>query len=110
MRQEVERKIARAFIREAIKQGYAINIDNGAGDTENGYELPEPSRDAAAILKAMFATDDERLYLFKAGAAEPCGWCWFVYGNDGWDVITDYTTNLEPLMGPANKLSEKYGD
>lgn len=36
------------------------------------------------------------------------GWVYVVMGNDGWDVISDYTTNLEPLMSGANRLAEKY--
>jgi hypothetical protein len=36
------------------------------------------------------------------------GWVLFIYGNDGWDVISDYTCNLEPIMGPANELSEQH--
>lgn len=32
-----------------------------------------------------------------------------VYGNDGWDVISDYSIDLEPLMeGEVKRLIEKY--
>jgi hypothetical protein len=37
------------------------------------------------------------------------GWVRFVYGNDGWDVVSDYTTNLEPHMKNADKLADYYG-
>ena len=38
------------------------------------------------------------------------GWVWFVYGNDGYDVISDYTANekIEALMVNVNKLADKY--
>jgi hypothetical protein len=102
MRQRVEKMIARRLIRDAISAGYTINVYNG-GDTN---ELPEPSDNLKTILGAMFATDDERLLLYKEGRR--CGWVWFVYGNDGWDVISDYTTNLEHIMDGANKVSQRY--
>jgi len=31
---------------------------------------------------------------------------YFVLGNSGWDVISDYTTNLEALLAGANALAE----
>jgi hypothetical protein len=30
-----------------------------------------------------------------------------VYGNDGYDVISDYTVNLEDHLTEAHKLSEE---
>lgn len=100
LRQQVERKIAGAFISEAIKQGYSMTVNNG-GDTD---EI-EPTADKRTILDAMFATDDEHLIVYAGG--KRIGWVRFIYGNGGWDVISDYTTNLEHLMGPANTLAAK---
>ena len=102
MRQEVERKIAAAFITAALAAGYTINIHNGG----SGPELPQPSSDKEVILAAMFATDDEHLMVYKDG--KQIGWVYFVYGNSGWDVISDYSTNLGPLMAEADKISEMY--
>lgn len=104
MRQHVERQIARRFLLDALAAGYRVNIDNG-GDT---YELPEPSDTLKIILDAMFAADDDRLYLFKPGADKPFAWIWFVYGNSGWDVISDHTTNIRALVERASKLADKY--
>lgn len=36
----------------------------------------------------------------------PIGWVRFVYGNDGHDVISDYTTNLESVLEPINAYAE----
>lgn len=99
MRQEVERKIAAAFVREAIKAGYTMTVDYGDGESEHHSKI-------TAVLAAMFLGDDDRVYLYKNN--QRVGWVWFVYGNDGWDVISDYTTNLENLMGPAQKISDHY--
>jgi hypothetical protein len=103
MRQEVERKIATAFIKSALDADYEISINNGGDEDET-----EPLFDQTSILNAMFQTDEEHLYLWKN--SKIVGWVFFVYGNDGWDVISDYTTNLEPLMAEANKISEYYSD
>jgi len=99
-RQSIEKRIARKFVRIALAAGFAISLDNGGDDFEF-----ENSTNFRHIIGEMFATDDERLYLSKDG--NRCGWVWFVYGNDGWDVICDYTTNLEELMPEVEKLSDK---
>ncbi len=88
MRQEVECKIAKAFVKAAIKDEYAITVDYGDG----------PSNylgSTKAVLAAMFQGDEDHQ---------------FIYGNDGWDVISDYSVNLEYLMGPANVISKQYED
>lgn len=103
-RQAIERHIAELFIDSAIAAGYAINVDNGGDD----YELADASTCKTDILKAMFATDDERLYIFEKGKRERFGWALFVYGNDGYDVIADYTTNLETLMTAVNEYTDKH--
>ena len=103
MRQEVERKIATAFVTEAIKAGFVLTVDYGDGESKR-------FRTIESVLAAMFQGDDDRVYVYNPTNNQRVGWCWFVYGNDGWDVISDYTVNLEPLMGPANKISEHYSD
>jgi hypothetical protein len=107
MRQRVEKIIVRAVVNAAVAAGYSVAVDNG------GDEYEYKGADRRACLATMFATDDERLYLFTAeqaarGFKRSAGWVYFVYGNSGWDVISDYTTNLENLLAPALKLAEKY--
>lgn len=101
MRQEVERKIAEATVNSLLQAGFAISVDNGG----NEYELAS-SKDSAAILAAMFLCDEDRLYTHRDGESDPFGWVYFVYGNDGWDVINDYTVNLEQYVGDGSKADE----
>ncbi len=103
MRQEVERKIATAFVKAAVNVGYAIAVDYGDGESKR-------LTSAKTILAEMFQGDEDRLYLYNDMQGKPIGWVYFVYGNDGWDVISDYTVNLEYLMGPANAISKQYED
>ncbi|OYW73583.1 MAG: hypothetical protein B7Z37_20955 [Verrucomicrobia bacterium 12-59-8] len=99
-RQRIEKQIARLFLRTALAAGYAVSLDNGGEDFEF-----ENSTNLKYIIGKMFATDEERLYLSKNG--KRVGWVLLVYGNDGYDVICDYTTNLEHLMPEVEKLSDK---
>jgi hypothetical protein len=116
-RQMIEKRIARRFILDAIHAGYWLNVYNG-GDTN---ELPKPSNKAKEVLAAMFATDEETLLVYRKATVENegrtpkpglirFGWVHLVYGNDGYDVIGDYTCNLDDLglMKGANELSDKY--
>ena len=102
-RQRIEREIVTAVVQAAHEQGFTFMINNGGDDDEeiatSGIE---------ETLKEMFATDEERLFLVKDGRW--FGWVLFVYGNDGWDVISDYTTKLDDigLLKNAEKISEKY--
>lgn len=101
MRQTVERKIARKLIKDALVAGYSLGVNNGGDEDEIGS-----STDAKAVLNAMFATDQDHLIFYRDN--KRIGWALFVYGNDGWDVISDYTTNLEAVMAGAQKISEQY--
>lgn len=108
-RQAIERKIVRSFAKEMIAAGFTIRIDNG-GDS---YETPHLNR-IGLISKAIMATDEERLYVFRkeadgTNAKKPFAWAFFVYGNDGWDVMSDYTTNLDGLMPLTQAMIDKEG-
>lgn len=105
LRQRLERTIARRVVLDALAAGYTLSVNNG-GDED---EIPPQSK-ARPVLSAMFATDCEHLKMWKTGAAGTVcvGWVFFVYGNDGWDVVNDYTTNLDPIMAGADRLAELY--
>lgn len=101
--QRVERVIVRRIIHDALRAGYALNVFNDDG---YDYELPEPSTKTKSILDAMFATDEEWLWFFRDN--KRVGWVFFVYGNSGWYVISDYSTNLESVLEGANKLVNRF--
>lgn len=96
----LEEKIAARVVRTFLRAGHMISVCDGE-------EYPiKRATDEAAILAAMFSTDVDRLLVRKVGAergAPPLGWVLFVYGNDGVDVISDYTESLEPLMRGINE-------
>jgi len=100
-RQRIEKEIASIVVHDAIAAGFTLSVVNGGDD----YEI-ENCGDAVKILETMFLTDDERLYFVRDG--KNVGWVYFVYGEEGWDVICDYTVNLEEHLKRASELSEEY--
>lgn len=95
MRIEVEKKIISALVKQSIEAGYLITVHNGEEDTI------EHSISHDDIMKSIMTTDEEWLYMYKPGEKNYFGWVYLVYGNDGWDVISDYTTNLEHIWYDA---------
>ncbi len=105
-RQAIEKKIARRLIREALKAGLFISV-------HNGEELViKRSRSVTAILDVMFSVDEEKLFFYSSLTSLRIGIVFLVYGNDGWDVINDYSVNatLDPIMAEVGKLQDRIAD
>lgn len=98
----LECRIVRKTVDAFLKAGYALNVNNGGDDDE----LEKPTTHKPTILKALREADEDYLKVFAPtdylDAWNYKGWVRFVYGNDGWDVISDYTTNLEAALKPVN--------
>ena len=95
----MERQIVRKVIDDALGAGYTLSVFDGEEETLTD------NADAQRIFDAMFTTDDDRLYFLKGGAQ--VGWVHFIYGESGWDVISDYTTRLEMVLDGASILSDQ---
>jgi hypothetical protein len=95
-RQEIELKIIKTFLEDAAKEGYYFTVDNGE------EIILRTTQDIPLVMANVRSVDDELLYFSKKEGhkdyAKMFGWVRLVYGNSGWDVITDNTTNLEPIM------------
>jgi hypothetical protein len=105
LRQELERRIARAAIRGLLAAGFEVSVFDGEEEALPRTDNP------GAILAAMMTTDEDYLIAHKPGAPNVrggAGWVRFIYGNDGWDVINDYTVNLEAALTQAHKIAERY--
>jgi len=96
-RQKIERKVVRAILAKAKKEGYAIAIDNG----EERIRL---SGTIKSMLEQCFSVDEEAIILKKDGKRSTI---FLVYGNSGHDVITDYSTSLEEFLAPIEALCQK---
>ncbi|MGK9451963.1 hypothetical protein [Acidithiobacillus caldus] len=100
---KTEKKIAISTTSDLIAADYKIAVFDGE-------EISlEASDNAEAILAAMFATDEEYLYAMAHvdGELQRVGWVRFIYGNNGFDVINDCTTNLEGALTDTLALAER---
>jgi multidrug efflux pump subunit AcrA (membrane-fusion protein) len=101
VRARIEAQIARRVVESAIAKGYSVSVDDGEEITLSR------SRDVDAILNAMWTTDEDRLYI-NLPNAKRLGMIYFVYGNEGFDVINDYSVSLEePFMSEVNAWVER---
>ena len=103
----LEKRIARRVVRDLLAAGYEITVNNGGDKNEIPY-----SQDFREIINAMFATDEEHLIVrtwidFGGTRQGQQSFVFFVYGNDGWDVVNDYGVSLEPIMKPINDWTDR---
>jgi hypothetical protein len=84
---------------------------------ERGYD-PDATRIKAVPATAADMLKDadryDEVHVFVGGDIEE-GYGPYVYlifgnGNGGWDVISDYSTSLEPVLQPILDFIEKEGD
>lgn len=99
---DIEQDIVTRVVEELLRAGYELRT---SADDEDG-KRPSYTTDRAAILAALIEVDDEYLIARKHGRRS---WVWFVYGNDGPDVISDYTTDLELVLHCVNSYADSLG-
>lgn len=99
-RQAVERKIVVQAVNDLLKAGFYLEVNDGDED------VTEKTMDQAVILDAMFSTDEDIIFVYWPGRLLNAGWIRFIYGNDGPDVINDYTVNLEEHLADTLALAE----
>lgn len=104
-RARMEVKIVNAVLDEAKKKGYLMSVEDGE------QEDLEPTHDPVKVKELLFNLDDAHLCLYENKKAHrPLGRILFVFGNDGWDVISDYHMALEEFLKPVNELANKLAD
>lgn len=112
-RQAVEREIVGCVVQDALAAGYSCSVSDHYGESVDLHR----SRNKGEIMAALFAIDEAALILRGTPEMERIaresmtggtsrGVVYFVYGNDGNDVISDYTVNLQTLLTRANALAE----
>lgn len=91
---QMERWVARRVVRElkAMDEAYVFSVNDGEETVLRG------AKSERKVLAAMFSTDEDWLVVSNKYTGKRVGWVRFIYGNSGWDVVNDYTTNLEPAM------------
>lgn len=97
----IERQVVEAVCKGLIDAGFLITVNNGEED------VIEKSTDVPAIMAAIQSSDWDFLLVFKPGETQYFGSVNLVYGNDGYDVVSDYSINLEE---PVGRISTEWYD
>jgi hypothetical protein len=81
-----EKRMCVALVTACLKRGFAVSVCDGEEWTVTR------STDKATILAALFSTDDD-LIAIRDAAGNKAGWFRLIYGNDGHDVVSDFSAN-----------------
>ena len=103
MRIAVEQFIAQKLCETLIIAGYALTVNDGEDD------VVVKSCDAWTCVKAMFSTDEDTIFAYKKnedGNFINKGFVKLIYGNDGHDVINDYSLALEHDIRPVEQWAD----
>lgn len=98
----LERRIVSRIVKDAIDLGYTISVFDG-----ESYPI-QGSADYRAVMRSAFSTDEDTLIFREQGRR--IGSVYLVYGNDGYDVVANYTDNpeVEKILHRANALVSLY--
>lgn len=111
----IERKIVSRIVKDALAKGYTVSVYDG-----EEYALKRGTA-YKQIMEACFSTDEDTLVFYAKtdeydfGVDSPLnklfriGFVSLVYGNCGYDVISDctYTPSMEALLSGAEALANK---
>lgn len=81
-----EKKVCTALVNACLARGYAISVSDG----EDWPVIR--STDKIAVLAALFSTDEDQIVIHDTAGVK-AGWFLLIYGNDGYDVVSDFTAN-----------------
>lgn len=90
--QAIDREITTKLVDALISAGYVITCCIRADDPEF-----KRSVDRAGILDLLFDLDMAELHVHKDGKRS---WIMLMFGESGWDVVADYSVDMESLIDP----------
>lgn len=93
----IELQIINKLIEEANKRGYILQIDEVALDDYDGD-----------FKTAAFDLDECHVVVIS-GTQEDLGWIRLIFGNDGYDLVSDYSMSLEEFLKPVNEVVDFWG-
>lgn len=101
LRIQLEKKIVNRLIDKMIMAGWVVTqVDNG-----DGWEKVFSKENA---LKNIFDVDQAHVLFsqYASGKLINNHWVFLVFGNDGWDCISDYSYTEEDADGFAKIVEE----
>jgi len=99
---KIEKRIVRKIVKDALARNWTVTV-------HDGEEFPvRKSTDLKKIIAATFTTDQDTL-IFRDADGNKVGDVALVYGNDGWDVVSDHTSSdvMDEFMAPITELSDR---
>jgi hypothetical protein len=101
----IEREVTMRAVEALTAAEYLVSVYDG-----EEYPLTRSSC-VPALMRSVGTVDDEYLEVWTRGTGphnppRSKGWIRLVYGNDGYDVISDYTVNLESVLEPVNAYAD----
>ena len=102
IRMGIEQQIIRRAVTDILGKGYKISLYDG------GEFTVKRSTDLNLILNATQTTDRDMLKVYDGDAL--IGTIILIYGNDGHDVIADYSLSLEEVLQGASLLADELAD
>jgi hypothetical protein len=81
-----EGKMCGALVQALLDRGATVSVNDGE------EWVVKRSTDKATIIAALFSTDEDQL-VARDAEGNRLGWFHLVYGNDGTDVLSDYSAN-----------------
>ena len=102
IRMGIEQKIIRRAVIDILGEGYKISVHDGGEYTVNR------SIDLNLILNSTQTTDSDALVVWDED--QNIGTVTLIYGNDGHDVISDYSNSLEEVLKGASLLADELAD
>lgn len=93
VRHFLEAAIALELAHALIREGYRISVNDGEEFVLND------STNVEEVLLAMFSTDQEYWYVSTEVNSYDM-FIRFIYGNDGYDVVSDYSIGIERIVDP----------
>jgi hypothetical protein len=111
-RQKMEKMIQVALMFAAIQKGLIVEIDNGEDNPKEHRLHPGEKIDKEAVEKFFdehcMQCDEESINMRNADNKR-VAWFFMVYGNSGYDVISDYSVNeiSEELYEVADEVATK---
>ena len=106
-RHEMETEIVTQLVTDLLAAGLAIKVENTIDP--NGPDMIQ-TRDRMLILNNLGHMDEQAIEAYDTTQGRRVGFWFFVYGNDGYDVIADHsdTHEVEKLMKTVNLMIEEY--
>ena len=104
-RQKIESRIASRAVSALLAAGYSLSVAQGGED-----EQPATTS-KRKIMELLGECDEDYLFVYAPAPSQikagwKIGWVHLVYGNDGNDVIADYTCTLESQLAAVLAYAE----